>query len=165
MAWFTRLRSSITARLPHGGGARLRRSADARWAGQAGAPQFRVDPLANRLPDGHTVRLLMTFAQIAGQDVEASLRARWRGAATDADFATPLIDIAEHSYQMKVVLADPTQTSDAELEPQHVGFEVAFAWKGAERHCLWIWPLVQERDGRWVLNATPANTEQPAQRW
>lgn len=165
MGWCTRLRSRIASRLPRRGGSRPRRSAGVRWADQAGAPQFRLDPLANRLPDGQTVRLLMTFKQTAGHDVEASLRARWRGAGTDADFATPLIDIREHTYQMKVSLADPAQTSDPEIEPQHVGFELAFEWEGAERHCLWIWPLVQERDGRWLLDATPANTEQPAQRW
>jgi hypothetical protein len=161
VGWLARLRSRIAALFSAGGDD----ARSARWAGQPGAPQFRLEPTANRLPDGKTVRLLMTFTQTSGRDIEASLRARWRGAGTDADYATPLVDIREHTYQTKAALADPEQTSDAEIDAQHVGFELAFELDGLERHCLWIWPLFQERDGRWSLDATSANTDQPARRW
>ena len=160
MGWFVRLRSRIASLFSGGDAGR-----SARWARQLGAPQFQLEPLANRLPDGQTVRLLMTFSQSAGRDIEASLRARWRGAGTDADFTTPLLDIREHTYQMKAAIADPEQTSDPEIDPQHVGFELTFEWQGAQRHCLWIWPLFEERDGRWSLDATSTNTDQPASRW
>lgn len=165
MGWLTQLLSRVASLAPRRNGSRARRAADARWANHAGAPQFRLEPLATRQPDGQSVRLSMTFTQTAGHDVEASLRARWRGAGTDADFATPLIDVREHTYQMKASPADPEQSRDPEIEPLHVGFELAFEWEGAERHCLWIWRWVQEPDGRWLLDATPVNTEQPAQRW
>lgn len=161
MGWLARLRSGLAA-LFSGGGAGSR---SARRASQPGAPQFRLEPTANRLPDGKTVRLLMTFTQTGGREIEASLRARWRGAGTDANYTTPLVDIREHTYQTKAALADPEQTSDPQIDAQHVGFELAFELGGVERHCLWVWPLFQERDGRWSLNVTSANTEQPAQRW
>ena len=161
MGWLDRLRFGIAALFSGGGDG----APSALWASQPGAPQFRLEPTANRLPDGKTVRLLMTFTQTGGREVEASLRARWRGAGIDAEYATPLVDIREHTYQTKAVLADPEQTSDPAIDAQHVGFELAFDLGGVERHCLWVWPLFQERDGRWSLNVTSANTEQPAQRW
>ncbi len=161
MGWLARLRSPIAALFSGGGGD----ARSERWARQPGGPLFRLEPTANRLPDGKTVRLLMTFTQTGGRDIEASLRTRWRGAGTDANYATPLVDIREHTYQTKAALADPQQTSDAEIDAQQVGFELAFELDGVERHCLWVWPLFQERDGRWSLEVTSANTDEPARRW
>ena len=136
-----------------------------RWWTRPRAPVFRVDPVAGHMPDGRTVRLLMTFRQVAGHDAEALLRARWRGADVEMPFVVPLIDIREHTYQMKSTIADPERSEDDDIPPQHVAFELVFEWDGAQRHCLWIWPLIQERDGRWALALTPANTETPSQRW
>ena len=58
------------------------------------------------MPDGRTVRRQMTSQQTAGHDVEASLRARWRGAGVELPFVVPLIDIREHTYQMKSTIDD-----------------------------------------------------------
>lgn len=161
MGWWTRLRASIAALFTDSDSG----AHSARWTHQSGAPQFRLEPTVNHLPDGQTVRLLMTFTQISGRDVGASLRARWRGAGTDAYYAIPLVDIREHTYQTKVVLADPEQTSDPEIEAQHIGFELAFELDEFKRHFLWIWPLFKELDGRWSLRVDSASIGQPAQCW
>ncbi len=136
-----------------------------RWWTRPRAPVFRVDPVASHMPDGRTVRLLLTFRQTAGHDVEASLRARWRGAGVEMPFVAPLIDIREHTYQMKSTIADPARSDDADVPAEHAAFELSFEWDGGERHCLWVWPLIQERDGRWALAATAANTETPSRQW
>ena len=136
-----------------------------RWWTRPRAPVFRLDPVAGHMPDGRTVRLLMSFRQTAGHDVEASLRARWRGAAVEMPFVVPLIDIHEHSYQMHATIADPARSDDVTIPAQHAAFELRFEWEGGERHSLWVWPLFQERDGRWALAANAANTETPARQW
>ena len=161
------LRSALLSRLPwrrRGTRTATRRGA-ANWWSQARAPRFRVDPVVDSLPGGQTVHLLMTFQQLRGPDVEAGLQARWRGGGLGDAFTTPMLDIREHTYQMKPSIADPDATSDAEIPPQHLGFELRFQWQGRERHGLWIWPVQQKRNGSWVLHTTAANTDIPARAW
>ena len=117
------------------------------------------------MPDGRTVALLVTFQQISGHDVEASLCARWRGAGVEMPCVAPLVDIHEHTYQMKPTIADPARSGDTGIPSGHAAFELSFEWNGAVRHCLWAWPLIQERDGRWALALTTASTATPAKRW
>lgn len=163
MGLWTRVRSMLGSLLPAPTARPARRGE--RWWTRARAPVFVVDPIAAYMPDGRSVRLLMTFRQTAGGEVEASLRARWRGAGVEMPFVAPLIDVREHSYQMKPTMADPARADDAEIPPEHAAFELSFEWDGGQRHCLWVWPLIQERDGRWALAATAASTETPARRW
>ena len=158
MGWRSRLRSAIGSWLP-------RRRARRGWWTRPHAPQFRLAPSAEQLPDGRTVRVLMTFQQRVGADVEARLQARWRGAGITEDFAIPLRDIRERTYAMKPTIADPTAATDDEIAAEHVAFEIRFRWEDADRHCLWVWPLREERGGRWVLEATAANTDRPVQCW
>lgn len=148
----------------------LRRRADgggvaASWWAGPRAPRFHVDPGVDQLPDGRTLRVLMTFRQLRGPDLDAALQARWRGAGLDDAFATPLLDVRERTYQMRPIIADPLAASDSEIPEQHLGFELRFHWRGEERHCLWVWPFQQLRDGRWELHTTAGNTDAPARAW
>ena len=161
MGLWTRVRSMLGFLLP--GPTPRRPRGGERWWTRRGAPVFRLEPVAGQMPDGRTVRLLMTLRQTAGGDVEASLRARWRGAGVEMPSVAPLIDVREHTYQMKPAIADPARSDDAEVPPEHAAFELSFEWQGGRRHCLWVWPLIQERDGRWTLAA--AGTEPPSRRW
>lgn len=168
MGWRARLRAAMRLRLPGGRRRRTRparRRAAGEWWRQPHAPRFSVDPGSDELPDGRTVRVLMTFRQRAGHDVEASLRARWRGAGIRMEPAAPLRDVRERTYQLHPAIADPLETGDGEIEAGQVAFEIEFRWQGAVRHCLWLWPLRQRRDGRWVLLARAADTDAPTRRW
>ena len=107
----------------------------------------------------------MTFQQLRGPDVEAGLKARWRGGGLADGFATPMLDIRERTYQMKPIITDPTATSDDDVPPQRIGFELRFQWPGRERHGLWIWPFQQQRNGSWILHTTAANTDILARSW
>ncbi len=158
------LRSALARLLGRPGAAGARRRGGS-WWGHPQAPRFHVAPGIDQLPGGQTFRLLMTFRQLQGPDVEANLTARWRGSGIVDDFATPMLDIRERTYQMRPSIADADAVSDEEIPPQHVGFELRFHWREKERHCLWIWPLEQQRDGRWALHTTSANTDAPASDW
>ena len=135
------------------------------WWTHPKAPLFHVEPGVDQLPDGNTFRVLMTLRQLGGSEVEASLRARWRGGGLPSDFVTPMLDVRERPYQMKPIIADATAASDSEIEAEHLAFELRFDWNGEERHMLWIWPMRQDRLGRWFMEVTGANTDQPAEHW
>ena len=141
------------------------RARGAEWWRHPQAPQFHLDPGLEHLADNRTVRLLMTVQQQAGVDVEASLEARWRGAGIEMEFTRPWLDVRERTYQVKPVVADPLAATDTSIDSEHISFEVRFEWAGGPRHCRWIWPLVQEHNGRWMLDAAGSNSATLAERW
>ena len=124
---------------------------------EPGAPKFRVNPGVHEATAGE-VKLLMTFTQIAGDDVTPVVE--WSGANIEP--SQPLM-MPENQppasryqkYQLKPSLARPTAPND------EVTFDIRFRWQGATRQYRWTWPLYIRDKGIWGMRNVAENTLEP----
>lgn len=113
------------------------------WVKRAGGPQFRLHPGINN------GELICSF-QIEATPQPGGVEARWVGAGTDDDWATPMPEnvpagAAYKKYQMKSVAMGPNPPSD------EVAFMVRFYLEDGLHGGQWRWPLVQHQKGHWNL--------------
>lgn len=127
---------------------------------EPGAPRFHVSPGVHEAT-GEEVKLMMTFSQIAGDDVTPVIE--WSGA--NAEPSQPLMmdepqrpGAKYQKFQLKASLAHPSTPAD------EVTFDIRFRWQGATRQYRWCWPLYIREKGIWGMNNVAENTMEPAER-
>lgn len=127
---------------------------------EPGAPTFRVNP-GTAASTADTIKLLMTFAQISGDEVTPVIE--WSGANIQP--SQPLMmpqnqrpGARYQKCQLKPALARPSPVSD------QVTFDIRFRWHGATRQYRWSWSLYVREKGIWGMNSTGENTREPKER-